>query len=461
MEIKVNEATNNDPWGASGTLMQEIAQGTQNYQYFNEIMPCIYRKFSECEASEWRQIYKSLTLLEFLVKNGAERVVEDVRSHLTTVKMLRNFHFIDDQGKDQGINVRQRAKELMELVQNSPRVREERAKAKANRSKYTGVESTESRYGGFGSNEGFSSSQDSLDSPTTSGRYRGGYDDENGSASYSPGNQSGATATPRIQSAGRSGASRRKPSVPQPAPSQPEVNLLDLDDPPLPINQATPTVALGMATASTTMTGPNEDDWGDFQSTKVDGELTAPSVQSSLGFSPLDGSMGMMTAPSSSSGNMLANNLDLLNLNSSNSTPSAASSIITPLAPNLVSSTPTASSPAAAPFTTKASDQSNNFWVQNANLVSLDLLSNGSKSQQGKRTNKPSMSALASMHAKQKLESAQTISVASGMGASGWTSPLPSQPVTTATPALVRGVSAGKQSGAATPLSKNDLDLFL
>jgi epsin len=28
MEAKVREATNNDPWGASGTLMQEIAQGT-------------------------------------------------------------------------------------------------------------------------------------------------------------------------------------------------------------------------------------------------------------------------------------------------------------------------------------------------------------------------------------------------------------------------------------------------
>lgn len=28
MEAKVHEATNNDPWGASSTLMQELAQGT-------------------------------------------------------------------------------------------------------------------------------------------------------------------------------------------------------------------------------------------------------------------------------------------------------------------------------------------------------------------------------------------------------------------------------------------------
>ena len=56
------------------------------------------------EAREWRQIYKALTLLEYLVKNGSERVVDDARAHISTIKMLRSFHYIDDKGKDQGIN---------------------------------------------------------------------------------------------------------------------------------------------------------------------------------------------------------------------------------------------------------------------------------------------------------------------------------------------------------------------
>ena len=43
-------------------------------------------------------------LLEFLVKNGSERVVDDARSHIGAIKMLRNFHFIDEKAKDQGIN---------------------------------------------------------------------------------------------------------------------------------------------------------------------------------------------------------------------------------------------------------------------------------------------------------------------------------------------------------------------
>lgn len=58
MESKVREATNNEPWGASSSLMQEIANGTYSYQLLNEIMPMIYRRFTEKAAEEWRQIYK-------------------------------------------------------------------------------------------------------------------------------------------------------------------------------------------------------------------------------------------------------------------------------------------------------------------------------------------------------------------------------------------------------------------
>ena len=88
-------------------------------------MPCIYSQFMEKEARQWRQIYKAyyilliwlvflslivvfnlqaLQLLEYLIKHGSERVVDDARSHLSTIKMLRSFHYIDEKGKDQGIN---------------------------------------------------------------------------------------------------------------------------------------------------------------------------------------------------------------------------------------------------------------------------------------------------------------------------------------------------------------------
>lgn len=47
---------------------------------------------------------QALQLLEYLIKHGSERVVDDARSHISTLKMLRNFHYIDDKGKDEGQN---------------------------------------------------------------------------------------------------------------------------------------------------------------------------------------------------------------------------------------------------------------------------------------------------------------------------------------------------------------------
>lgn len=48
---------------------------------------------------------------------------------------------MDDNGKDQGVNIRHKVKELIEFVQDDDRLREERKKAKKNKDKYTGISS--------------------------------------------------------------------------------------------------------------------------------------------------------------------------------------------------------------------------------------------------------------------------------------------------------------------------------
>lgn len=59
------------------------------------------------------------------------------------------FFIIDENGKDQGVNVRQKVKEMVEFVQDDERLREERKKAKKNRDKYTGVSSDSMGYRGY------------------------------------------------------------------------------------------------------------------------------------------------------------------------------------------------------------------------------------------------------------------------------------------------------------------------
>jgi epsin len=111
---------------------------------------------------------QALQLLEYIIKHGSERVVDDARSHLSTLKMLRNFHYIDEKGKDQGINgqsvkfttrlalnrsltVRNRAKEIAEMLSDLDRVRQERRKAKMNKNKYTGTGNDPMGFGSGGS----------------------------------------------------------------------------------------------------------------------------------------------------------------------------------------------------------------------------------------------------------------------------------------------------------------------
>lgn len=142
VEAKVREATNNEPWGASTTLMQDIARGTFNYRDREEICNMIFRRFTEKSAHEWRQIYKSLQLMEYLVKNGSERFVDDARANVSLVSMLKSFHYIDSKGVDQGINIRNRAKELTNLLNDENKIRQERKKAKENLKKFDAISST-------------------------------------------------------------------------------------------------------------------------------------------------------------------------------------------------------------------------------------------------------------------------------------------------------------------------------
>lgn len=233
-------------------------------------MPTVYKRFVEKEPHQWRQIYKALTLLEYLVKNGAERVVDDSRSRIRTISALRSFHYIDNSGKDQGINIRNRSKELVNLLNDTDAIKFERAKAKHNRKKYQGHSSTVmtsgggyegggggsngfgSRYGGFGSDSipgtGSSSSRSNVNFRDASGSnasLRAAEARRADHLSRNGGYKSGTEATTAN-------------TVPE-KPKQPEVSLLDLDDD-----------GFGAPSSTTAANKGNtgkEDDFGDFQTT--------------------------------------------------------------------------------------------------------------------------------------------------------------------------------------------------
>ncbi|RKF81971.1 ENTH domain-containing protein [Golovinomyces cichoracearum] len=334
MEAKVREATNNEPWGASSSMMQEIANGTYNYQHLNEIMPIIYKRFTEKAADEWRQIYKALQLLEFLIKNGSERVVDDARSHLTLLKMLRQFHFIDQNGKDQGLNVRNRAKELTELLSDVDRIRAERKKARLTKSKYTGVEgglgsSGTSRFGGFGITEsnsgagygGYSGGvygdgggyggqqsdfQDSGINRTLAAAGRDRFEEYDEFAEGSPSSSRKQKDTPASSPPRRKMSEKITKKV-EPLKREPEVDLFSFDD-------AVPSFIPPKA-PETISALDDEDDFDEFQSATPSVQVSVPKFPTVVSTATTN-SATQYASPQPVSASKIANLTDLAGFNS-------------------------------------------------------------------------------------------------------------------------------------------------
>lgn len=60
--------------------------------------------------------------------------------------MFQSFEFKDKNGRDQGLNVRNRSKELLTLITDSDRLAEAREKARVNRTKFCGASNDEARF---------------------------------------------------------------------------------------------------------------------------------------------------------------------------------------------------------------------------------------------------------------------------------------------------------------------------
>lgn len=126
-QVKVREATSNDPWGPSSTIMSEIADLTYNVVAFSEIMQMVWKRLND-HGKNWRHVYKALVLLEYLIKTGSEKVADQSRENLHSISTLKDFQYIEE-GKDQGINVREKAKSMVALLKDDERLKSERVRA--------------------------------------------------------------------------------------------------------------------------------------------------------------------------------------------------------------------------------------------------------------------------------------------------------------------------------------------
>ena len=169
IEVKVREATSNDPWGPSSSLMGEIADATYNVSAFSSIMSMLWKRLND-HGKNWRHVYKSLTVLDYIIKTGSDRVAQQCRENLFAIQTLKDFQFIDKDGKDQGMNVREKSKQIVALLKDDERLKHERQRALKAKERFAQSQ------GGVG-NKNFRQNRKFTSQSGGTGDFRGSQDD--------------------------------------------------------------------------------------------------------------------------------------------------------------------------------------------------------------------------------------------------------------------------------------------
>ena len=217
--------------------MNEIARDTFDMERFQVVTVLMWEGMENQRPAAWRVVFKALNLLEHLVKNGAERCVDDARNHAHVLRTLGQFNYYEGT-IDRGLGVREKSKQILEMISDDERVREERQKARKLREKFGQANATASSGGGGGGGYGNQDSWNNSRGRGGDGGYGDGgiYDNNRGySGRYgnedrgqSP-NRIGTAAAPTFASLPEDGTKKKSkkkkkkpvddaPSAPAPAP---------------------------------------------------------------------------------------------------------------------------------------------------------------------------------------------------------------------------------------------------
>eukprot|EP00927_Polykrikos_kofoidii_P051174 TRINITY_DN4497_c0_g1_i1.p1 TRINITY_DN4497_c0_g1~~TRINITY_DN4497_c0_g1_i1.p1 ORF type:complete len:465 (-),score=89.90 TRINITY_DN4497_c0_g1_i1:109-1338(-) len=133
LEKNLREATSDKHYGCPNSVLYDLAQSACNYHHRQKIMAMVREKLNST-ADRWCRILKTLTLVEYLVKNGPHEAVSDVRCELRLIQRFLHFSFYEG-GKERGGGVVEKAKVVVNLFSDEEVLRSEREKAQEHRTK--------------------------------------------------------------------------------------------------------------------------------------------------------------------------------------------------------------------------------------------------------------------------------------------------------------------------------------
>ncbi|KAL0033769.1 hypothetical protein WJX77_004657 [Trebouxia sp. C0004] len=195
LERKTREATRNEAWGPTGTLLNELADASFDGAGCEIIYAVIEFRLGYPNM-KWRNVYKALTVLEFLIKRGSDQCVENAQNLKVRLEDLQAFEYTSPDGRDHGVNVRHRALAISALLKDTARLEQERAAFANKRQVYKGfsreqlsngavqrTHSADFMEGRYSSASALHSRQQGSHEQKASSRYNSGYEASTSAAS--------------------------------------------------------------------------------------------------------------------------------------------------------------------------------------------------------------------------------------------------------------------------------------
>jgi len=126
IQVLVREATSNDPWGPTTSLMRRIAVECENPVNYHEMFKTLWKRLTDFHHI--KHVHKSLTLIEYLIKYGPEKIVTDVRLRSDVIRKLCYYKYYKN-GIESGSDVRSKSKAILGLLEDSDLLNEQRSAA--------------------------------------------------------------------------------------------------------------------------------------------------------------------------------------------------------------------------------------------------------------------------------------------------------------------------------------------
>ncbi|KAG2402071.1 uncharacterized protein HKW66_Vig0232670 [Vigna angularis] len=128
-ELLAEEATNKDDCSPDAKTMTRIAEASFDIDEYWRIVDILHHRLYNVDWEQWRQAYKTMVLLEFLLTHGPQEFAPEFQCDVEIIEDLGGFTHIDEKGFNWGSRMQKLSDEIVKLLQNAEALTEARLKA--------------------------------------------------------------------------------------------------------------------------------------------------------------------------------------------------------------------------------------------------------------------------------------------------------------------------------------------